>query len=81
MIEPVAPARSRAREPDRRARDEARQSGERIVRRRLGVGWLGLGVLMATLLGLGACGKGTVQNALGMGKRSPDEFRVVSRAP
>ena len=30
---------------------------------------------------LAACGRGTVQNALGMGKRSPDEFAVVSRAP
>jgi hypothetical protein len=30
---------------------------------------------------LAACGQGTVQNALGMGKRSPDEFAVVSRAP
>ena len=27
------------------------------------------------------CGQGTVQDALGMGKRSPDEFAVVSRAP
>jgi hypothetical protein len=30
---------------------------------------------------LAACARGTVQNALGMGKRSPDEFAVVSRAP
>jgi Protein of unknown function (DUF3035) len=30
---------------------------------------------------LAACGQGTVQNALGMGKRSPDEFAVVARAP
>jgi hypothetical protein len=30
---------------------------------------------------LSACGQGTVQNALGMGKRSPDEFAVVARAP
>ncbi|HZA66078.1 MAG TPA: DUF3035 domain-containing protein [Geminicoccaceae bacterium] len=30
---------------------------------------------------LAACGQGSVQNALGMGKRSPDEFAVVSRAP
>lgn len=43
--------------------------------------WLEIGVLMASLVGLGACGQGTVQNALGMGKRSPDEFAVVSRAP
>jgi hypothetical protein len=33
------------------------------------------------LLLLTACGRGTVQDALGMGKRSPDEFSVVSRAP
>jgi hypothetical protein len=30
---------------------------------------------------LAACGRGTVQSALGMGKRSPDEFAVVARAP
>ena len=30
---------------------------------------------------LTACARGTVQNALGMGKRSPDEFAVVSRTP
>jgi hypothetical protein len=30
---------------------------------------------------LSACAGGSVQNALGMGKRSPDEFAVVSRAP
>jgi hypothetical protein len=30
---------------------------------------------------LAACGGGSVQQALGMGKRSPDEFAVVSRAP
>jgi hypothetical protein len=38
-------------------------------------------VSIATLLMLAACGRGTVQEALGMGKRSPDEFAVVSRAP
>lgn len=43
--------------------------------------WLGIGVAIATLLMLAACGRGTVQQALGMGKRSPDEFAVVSRAP
>jgi hypothetical protein len=43
--------------------------------------WLGIGVSIATLLMLAACGRGTVQDALGMGKRSPDEFAVVSRAP
>ncbi|MGH6897271.1 MAG: DUF3035 domain-containing protein [Geminicoccaceae bacterium] len=34
-----------------------------------------------SLLILAACGQGSVQSALGMGKRSPDEFAVVSRAP
>jgi Protein of unknown function (DUF3035) len=37
-------------------------------------------VLGAALLGLGAC-TGTVQENLGLGKRSPDEFQVVRRAP
>jgi Protein of unknown function (DUF3035) len=36
---------------------------------------------MVSLLLLTACGRGTVPEALGMGKRSPDEFSVVSRAP
>jgi Protein of unknown function (DUF3035) len=57
-------------------RDEALQSGESIVPR-----WLGLGALILSLLMLAACARGSVQNALGMGKRSPDEFAVVSRAP
>ena len=43
--------------------------------------WLGIGVSIAILLTLAACARGTVQDALGMGKRSPDEFAVVSRAP
>jgi hypothetical protein len=38
-------------------------------------------VSIAILLMLAACGRGTVQSALGMGKRSPDEFAVISRAP
>jgi hypothetical protein len=33
------------------------------------------------LLALAGCARGTLQNALGMGKRSPDEFSVVQRAP
>jgi hypothetical protein len=37
--------------------------------------------LILSLLMLAACARGTVQGALGMGKRSPDEFAVVSRAP
>ena len=44
-------------------------------------GWLGIGVSIAGLVMLTACARGTVQDALGMGKRSPDEFAVVSRAP
>lgn len=36
---------------------------------------------MTMLMTLAGCGGGTVQDALGMGKRSPDEFAVVSRAP
>jgi hypothetical protein len=42
---------------------------------------LGIGVSIAVLSILTGCGRGTVQDALGMGKRSPDEFSVVSRAP
>jgi hypothetical protein len=34
-----------------------------------------------SLLALAGCARGTVQEALGMGKRSPDEFSVVQRAP
>jgi hypothetical protein len=36
---------------------------------------------MTIFLTLAGCARGTVQEALGMGKRSPDEFAVVSRAP
>lgn len=43
-------------------------------------GWLRIATLGLCLPALGAC-QGTVQDALGMGKRSPDEFAVVSRAP
>lgn len=49
---------------------------KRVVRR-----WLGIGLSMTILLTLAGCARGTVQEALGMGKRSPDEFSVVSRAP
>jgi Protein of unknown function (DUF3035) len=38
-------------------------------------------VVVAGLLQLGGCGRGTVQDALGMSKRAPDEFAVVRRAP
>jgi hypothetical protein len=36
---------------------------------------------MASLLLFGACARGSVQDALGIGKRAPDEFAVVKRAP
>jgi hypothetical protein len=40
-----------------------------------------LALLLASGLVLAACSGGSVQRALGMSKRSPDEFAVVSRAP
>ena len=43
--------------------------------------WLRIATLGLCLPALAGCGQGTVQDALGMGKRSPDEFAVVSRAP
>jgi Protein of unknown function (DUF3035) len=43
--------------------------------------WLRIATLSFCLSVLAGCGQGTVQDALGMGKRSPDEFAVVSRAP
>ena len=45
------------------------------------VGRLGTALLMSGLTGLAGCGGGTVQESLGMGKRQPDEFQVVRRAP
>lgn len=45
------------------------------------VGRLGTALLMGGLTGLAGCGGGTVQENLGMGKRQPDEFQVVRRAP
>jgi Protein of unknown function (DUF3035) len=36
---------------------------------------------VTTFLLLAGCAQGAVQDVLGMGKRSPDEFAVVSRAP
>lgn len=38
-------------------------------------------MMVGTLVMLAGCARGTVQDALGMGKRAPDEFAVVSRAP
>jgi hypothetical protein len=43
--------------------------------------WLGIGASIAALALLTGCARGTVQSALGMDKRAPDEFAVVSRAP
>lgn len=40
-----------------------------------------LAVLAAGLLVLSGCAGGSVQKALGLQKRAPDEFAVVSRAP
>jgi hypothetical protein len=42
---------------------------------------LGIAVSIGTALLLAACARGTVPEMLGMGKRSPDEFAVASRAP
>lgn len=42
---------------------------------------LGIGLMVAALLQLGGCARGTVQDALGLSKRAPDEFAVVRRAP
>jgi hypothetical protein len=47
-----------------------------MVRRGLKVGLVLVGVLA-----LAGCARGSVQSALGLGKRSPDEFAVVKRAP
>jgi hypothetical protein len=41
---------------------------------------LGLGLAALLVLPLGAC-SGTLADKLGMGKRAPDEFAVVSRQP
>ncbi len=41
----------------------------------------GLGLVMVAILALGGCARGSVQQALGLGKRAPDEFAVVKRAP
>ena len=40
-----------------------------------------IAVLLAAQMLLAACAGGSVQRALGISKRSPDEFAVVSRAP
>lgn len=53
----------------------------RIQTTTIGRVWRALALLLATQLLLSACGGGSVQRALGLSKRSPDEFAVVSRAP
>ena len=40
-----------------------------------------IGLLLVAQMLLAACAGGSVQRALGLSKRSPDEFAVVSRAP
>lgn len=42
---------------------------------------MGIGLAIVAVSLLGGCARGTVQDALGMGKRAPDEFAVVKRAP
>ncbi|MEM7025403.1 MAG: DUF3035 domain-containing protein, partial [Pseudomonadota bacterium] len=37
--------------------------------------------MMVCVVALGGCARGTVQDTLGLGKRAPDEFAVVKRAP
>jgi hypothetical protein len=50
--------------------------------KRTTIGWVRPAIaLLAILPLLAACARGSVQNALGLGKRAPDEFAVVSRAP
>jgi hypothetical protein len=50
--------------------------------KRAPLGWARPAIaLLAILPLLSACARGSVQNALGLGKRAPDEFAVVSRAP
>jgi Protein of unknown function (DUF3035) len=46
-----------------------------------GPAWRALGLLLVGQLLVTACSGGSVQRALGLNKRSPDEFAVVSRAP
>jgi Protein of unknown function (DUF3035) len=38
-------------------------------------------IALLGMLALAGCARGSVQDALGMGKRAPDEFSVVARAP
>jgi hypothetical protein len=46
-----------------------------------GSAWRAIGLLLVGQTLLSACAGGSVQRALGLNKRSPDEFAVVSRAP
>lgn len=43
--------------------------------------WLRIAALAAAALSLAACSRGSVSEALGLGKRSPDEFAVVRNQP
>jgi hypothetical protein len=38
-------------------------------------------LMLAGLIGLSACGGGSVKDTLGIAKKAPDEFRVVARPP
>ena len=46
-----------------------------------GRAWRALALVLVAQMLLSACAGGSVQRALGLSKRSPDEFAVVSRAP
>ena len=58
-----------------------RMTGQRRVKTNWTAGrWLGFVAVGAATLAMTACG-GTVQERLGMTRRSPDEFQVVRRQP
>jgi hypothetical protein len=52
-----------------------------VITSTIGAAGRALALLLAAGLVLSGCAGGSVQSALGLGKRSPDEFAVVSRAP
>jgi hypothetical protein len=51
------------------------------VQTRTVIARVAFGSMALSALALSACAGGSVQSALGIGKRPPDEFAVVSRAP
>jgi Protein of unknown function (DUF3035) len=51
------------------------------VTRTTGAARLAIALMGVALVGLGGCARGSLQNALGMGKQPPDEFAVTARAP